>query len=257
VKVRGDITKDIESVADEDMNLPTDLLQKFLNDLYGGKEGWKMDDVFKMCMSNIMAGSDTTAVSLSSILYHLLKYPQTLQRLKTEIEEFEQKGECGNPNVSFKEAQNMPYLQAVIKEALRLHPATGLPLWRVVPPEGAEICGYHFKGGEIVGANSWVLHRNEDVWGADVDVFRPERWLDEPEAKLKAMERAYMPFGLGARTCIGKNVSMLEMSKLIPQLVRRFSFELERKDKPWKTANYWFVKQLDFMVRVKERSEKA
>jgi len=50
---------------------------------------------------------------------------------------------------------------------------------------------------------------------------------------------------------------MLEMSKLIPQLVRRFSFELERKDKPWKTANYWFVKQLDFMVRVKEQSEKA
>lgn len=51
VKVRGDITKDIESAADEDMNLPTDLLQKFLNDLYGGKEGWKMDDVFKVSRS--------------------------------------------------------------------------------------------------------------------------------------------------------------------------------------------------------------
>jgi hypothetical protein len=48
VRVRGDITKDIESAADEDMDLPTDLLQKFLNDLYGGKEGWKMDDVFKV-----------------------------------------------------------------------------------------------------------------------------------------------------------------------------------------------------------------
>jgi cytochrome P450 len=64
-------------------------------------------------------------------------------------------------------------------------------------------------------------------------------------------------FGLGARTCIGKNVSMLEMSKLIPQLVRQFDFELEKPDTPWKTANYWFVKQFDFNVRVKERGEKA
>jgi hypothetical protein len=48
---------------------------------------------------------------------------------------------------------------------------------------------------------------------------------------------------------------MLEMSKLIPQLVRRFDFEPEKPDTPWKTANYWFVKQLDFNVRVKERGE--
>jgi cytochrome P450 len=227
-----------------------------------------------MCLSNIIAGADTTAVSLSSILLHLLQYPQTLQRLRAELAEFEAKGECGNPNVSFKEAQNMPYLQAVIKEALRVHPATGLPLWRVVPPQGAEICGNHFKGGDIVGANSWVMHYNEDVWGSDAATFRPERWLDEPEEKLKAMERAYMPvrwtflncrgnitdafqFGLGARTCIGKNVSMLEMSKLIPQLVRRFDFELENREKPWTTANYWFVKQGDFNMRVKARNEKA
>ena len=146
-----------------------------------------------MCLSNIIAGSDTTAITLSSILYNLLKSPNTLQRLRAELEDYERKGQCGNPNVSFKEAQSMPYLQAVIKEGLRVHPATGLPLWRVVPSEGAEICGYHFKGGDVVGANSWVLHYNEDVWGPDAAIFRPERWLDEPEEKLKAMERAFMP----------------------------------------------------------------
>lgn len=149
----------------------------------------------QMCLSNIIAGSDTTAITLSSILYNLLKSPKSLQRLRAELEEFERKGQCGNPNVSFKEAQSIPYLQAVIKEGLRVHPATGLPLWRVVPPEGAEICGHHFKGGDVVGANSWVLHYNEDVWGPDAAVFRPERWLDEPEEKLKAMERAFMPVG--------------------------------------------------------------
>lgn len=54
VKVRGDISKDIESHADEDLDMPTDLLQKFLNDLYGGKEGWKMDDVLKVGRSIIL-----------------------------------------------------------------------------------------------------------------------------------------------------------------------------------------------------------
>ena len=213
--------------------------------------------VAQMCLSNVIAGSDTTAISLSSILYHLLKYPETLQKLRAEIEDFERQGQCGNPNVTFKEAQKMPYLQAVIKEALRLHAAVGLPMWRVVPPEGAEICGHRFNGGDIVGANSWVLHYNEDVYGDDVGVFRPERWLNEPEGKLKAMERAYMPFGMGARTCIGKNISMLEMSKAIPYIIRKFDFELEKTDQSWKTANYWFVKQLDFNVRVQQRREKV
>jgi len=133
-----------------------------------------------MCLSNIIAGSDTTAITLSSILYNLLKSPKTLQRLRAELEEFERKGQCGNPNVSFKEAQSIPYLQAVIKEGLRVHPATGLPLWRVVPPEGAEICGHHFKGGDVVGANSWVLHYNEDVWGPDAAVFRQKGGLMSP-----------------------------------------------------------------------------
>jgi len=60
-------------------------------------------------------------------------------------------------------------------------------------------------------------------------------------------------FGLGSRTCLGKHISILEMSKLIPQLVRRFDFELEQPEKQWTTENYWFVKPVDFRLRVKLR----
>ena len=60
-------------------------------------------------------------------------------------------------------------------------------------------------------------------------------------------------FGLGSRTCLGKHISILEMSKLIPQLVRRFDFELEQPAKPWTTENYWFVKPVDFRLRAKAR----
>jgi cytochrome P450 len=59
---------------------------------------------------------------------------------------------------------------------------------------------------------------------------------------------------MGSRTCIGKNISLLEMTKLIPQLVRNFDFELEEPDKEWDTLNVWFVKQTNFKGKVKLRA---
>jgi cytochrome P450 len=173
--------------------VPVDFLDKFLDAQRQGKSGWKDFTVLSGTLSNILAGSDTTAASTSAVLYYLIRNPEALQKLREEIRDFEERGQCGNPRVSFKESQAMPYLQAVFKESLRLHPATGLPLWRIVPPGGAEICGHQFYGGEVVGVNTWVMHYNEDIWGPDARIFKPERWLENNEQKLKAMEAAYMP----------------------------------------------------------------
>lgn len=60
-------------------------------------------------------------------------------------------------------------------------------------------------------------------------------------------------FGLGSRTCLGKHISILEMSKLIPRLVRDFDFELVNTEREWETENFWFVKPVDFNVRVRRR----
>lgn len=108
-------------------------------------------------LSNIIAGSDTTAISLSAILYYLLKYPNTMIKLREEIQKHEEEGRCSNPVITFKESQDMPYLQAVMKEAMRLHGAVGLPLWRVVPEGGTEIAGKYFPAGTVVGLNPWVV----------------------------------------------------------------------------------------------------
>jgi cytochrome P450 len=97
---------------------------------------------------------------LSSIFYHLLKYPKTYQRLQDEIDTAAKEGRISDP-VIFKEAQELPYLQAVIKEALRMHPATGLPMQRIVPPEGTTIAGRFIPGGSSVGINAWVAHQNQ------------------------------------------------------------------------------------------------
>jgi len=124
--------------------------------------------------------------------------------------------------VTWAESQGLPYLDACIKESFRLHPAPGLPIERIVPPQGAEIAGHFIKGGTIVGCNAWVVHRRPEIFGEDVEVFRPERWIEGDEKKIKEMGATLLHFGMGARTCIGKNISLLEIYKVIPTVLRRF-----------------------------------
>lgn len=92
-----------------------------------------------------------------------------------------------NKRVRFSESLKLPYLDAVIQESFRMHPAPGLLLERVVPPQGLDILGETIPGGTIVGCNAWVLHRREEVFGSDVDTFRPERWLEARPDQLKEM----------------------------------------------------------------------
>lgn len=98
--------------------------------------------------------------------------------------------------------------------------------------------------------NSWVSHYDTNIYGLDAATFRPERWLEADGQQAKLMEQSFMPFGMGSRTCIGKNISLLEMNKLIPVLVRDFDFELSQDNKVdgWKTRTRWFVKPRDFKV---------
>ncbi|KAF2172538.1 hypothetical protein M409DRAFT_17769 [Zasmidium cellare ATCC 36951] len=203
-------------------------------------------------VSNIFAGSDTTAASLRAIFYYLTLNKPAHTKLLSEIDTADAQGQLSDP-VTFAEAQNLPYFQAVIKEALRMHPAVGLLLERLVPEGGAEIGGVHLPEGTVVGINPWVAARDTATYGADAYEFRPERWLEADEGRLKVMERNFLAFGGGARTCIGKNISMLEMSKLVPQLYRRFDFELSYPGREWTLHDYWFVKQTGLICRVKRR----
>ncbi|KXT14609.1 hypothetical protein AC579_3660 [Pseudocercospora musae] len=211
--------------------------------------------VFMASMSNIIAGSDTTAISLSSVLWRLAANAETRMKLRHELDTAIQEGKMTKDRITFKESQNLPYLQACIKEGLRLCSATGLPLWREVPAGsgGMEIMGRYFPEGSEVGINAWVAHYDEDIWGADAGEFRPERWIDSDAETLKMMESFFMPFGLGSRTCIGRHISYLEMCKVVPMLVSQFDVELVNKEGKFETMNYWFCKPEDFRVVVKAR----
>ncbi|KXJ87349.1 cytochrome P450 [Microdochium bolleyi] len=229
-------------------------LSKFLAKHSADPDNFTKLHVQSGCFTNLVAGSDTTSISLSSALYHLLKRPETMARLRAEIDDATSRGELAE-NPTYKQSQQMPYLQAVIKEALRMHPATGLPLEREIPEGGATIAGRFFPQGTIVGVNTWVAHYDQSVFGQDADNFVPERWLQDDTEKIARMNRFWMPFGLGSRTCIGRHISMLEMCKLLPLLVRDFDFSLAESlsGKEWGTRGGWFIKPVDFDVLVQPR----
>ncbi|EXJ71806.1 uncharacterized protein A1O5_05616 [Cladophialophora psammophila CBS 110553] len=201
--------------------------------------------------SNIGAGSDTTGISMTAIIYFLMKHPDCLQKLREEVDTAARQGNLSNP-VTFQEGQKLSYLQATIKEALRLHAAVGQILSRVVPEGGAQLAGRHFPEGTVVGINAWVIHSDESIWGKDVHEFRPERWLVDKE-RLAFLDQHFLAFGAGARTCIGKNISLLEMTKLLPQLVLKFDF-VPARDSEWTTSSGWFVKQ-KLQVKVTKREQ--
>ncbi|KAK5163774.1 uncharacterized protein LTR77_010448 [Saxophila tyrrhenica] len=203
---------------------------------------------------NINAGSDTIASVLRAVFYYLLKHPSTLAILTTELLDAEKAGTLTTPLPTWTECQSLPYLTAVIKESLRLNPALALPLERIVPHGPGLRIGFHdFPPGTIVGINPWVLHRDPRIFGNDAEAWRPERWLEADEEGVKYMEHHLLTFGAGKRTCLGRNIAMMELTKLVPALVLRYEMRLAEPEKDWRILNSWVVKQEGLNVLLERR----
>ena len=121
----------------------------------------------------------------------------------------------------FSATKDLTYLDAVINESMRCFWITRFPMTRVTPPAGMTICGEYVPGGVDVGVWGDVIHRRKEVFGDDVDEFRPERWLGDQE-EVKKMKQALMPFGVGKYSCLGKNLARMLLVKLVPTLLREF-----------------------------------
>ncbi|KAG2000997.1 hypothetical protein GB937_010616 [Aspergillus fischeri] len=216
--------------------------------------------IISYLMINMIAGADTTAITLNAALYFALKNPAVWKRLQEETSSLHSEG---STIVPFKTAQDLPYLNAVIREAMRMHPGVAMCLERYVPDEGLTLPdGQFIPGGCIVGMNPYVLARNQSVWGEDADFFRPERWLRDPtreteeayQERLRRMNAADLTFGAGSRVCIGRNLGMMEVYKVVATLVSRYEVELADSKGEWKTHNSFFVRQEGIEVRLRRRS---
>ncbi|KAF5519341.1 Cytochrome P450 monooxygenase gsfF [Colletotrichum aenigma] len=221
----------------------TDMAQQVFSiyEKSGEKFDYRWGDVEQESYGALFAGSDTTAIAFRSLFYHLMHNPEAYRKLEAEVDQAVNEGRLSMPP-TYKEASQLPYLCACIKEALRIHTGAQLSLPRIFIP-----------GGYVVGINAAVLHFDKKVFGADAESFNPDRWMDQSRANY--MDKFMMAIGGGTRTCLGKSIALIELHKLSPQLVWNYRFEFYDQAKTqWHTRNTFFARQEGVVARVKRRN---
>jgi cytochrome P450 len=144
----------------------------------------------------IIAGSETTATSLSGVTYLLLKNPECMRKLTEEVRStFRTEDEITMTSVGI-----LPYMLACLNEGLRRYPPASFGLPRVTPKGGARIAGVFVPEDTAVSVWQWAAYHSTRNFAQPFD-FLPERWLDNPHGdKLDAVQ----PFSIGPRNCIGR-----------------------------------------------------
>ena len=222
--------------------IPVELAQRRLTRYRAGE---KLDDFFQALMEDkngvpnnlewgeivaevsimMNAGSATTAIAMTNVLFQLLKNPTALRKVTEELDAAlsdDDDDEDAPAVVSYDRVKHLPYLRACLDESLRLFSPTPHGLPRETPIEGLYVMDDFIPGGVTVSMSALVAHRCENVF-PQADKFIPERWLGE---KGKDLQPYFLAFSAGARGCIGRNISYLEQTVVLASILRRYNFAL-------------------------------
>ncbi|KAK5256845.1 hypothetical protein LTR16_002256, partial [Cryomyces antarcticus] len=212
----GIATARVKSRLDNPNTDRVDLLARLMEgrDENGNKLG--RQELTAEALTQLIAGSDTTSNTSCALLYHCLNNPYVVEKLHKELDQ-------ALPNKDqvpqFDQVRDLPYLDCVIKETMRIHSTSSLGLPRVVPAgPGIDLCGHHFPQETVLSVPAYTIHHSKEIWGNDADEFRPERWENATE-KQKA---AFIPFSYGPRACVGRNVAEMEMALIVSTVFRRY-----------------------------------
>lgn len=209
-----DAVDEIIAERKEDDTDRDDLLSLLLETEYEDGTTMSTQRVREQMMTFLFAGHETTALTLTYAVFLLATNPEKQARVHEELDSLG----AGTPAAD--DLSDLPYLEHVIQEALRLYPPAFV-LFRE-PTTDVELGGYTIPEGSTLSLPQWNVHRDER-WYDDPEQFRPERWTDGLEEELP--EYAYYPFGGGPRHCIGMRFATMEARLILATLCQRFEFE--------------------------------
>ncbi|KAK4148465.1 Pisatin demethylase [Chaetomidium leptoderma] len=222
-----------------------DMMQAFI------RSGMTKDELMQQVYIHIVAGAHAPSNLARMAMLSLLTCPPAYLALQREIDAAIETGQISSPATG-AEVSRLPYVQAAVREALRLYPPSVSPS-KLSPPDGDTISGIFIPGGTQVGANVPGMLRSEAIFGADAQCFRPERWLEaqKDEAKLRRMRSALdLVFGTGKFQCPGRAIVYMEVGKLFVELMRRFDFALMNNVKPVSVESWAVLVVYGMNVRV-------
>ncbi|KAM7278833.1 hypothetical protein ACFE04_005967 [Oxalis oulophora] len=179
-------------------------------------------NVKALLLNLFSAGSDTSSSLIEWSLAELLKNPTILRKAQEEMDKIIGK----NRRLEESDIPNLPYLQAVCKEAMRKHPSTPLNLPRVAI-EDCEVNGFYIPKNTRLLVNIWAIGRDPDVWEDPLE-FKPERFLDPKFAKIdpRGNDMELIPFGAGRRICAGARMGVILVEYVLGSLVQAFDWRL-------------------------------
>jgi cytochrome P450 len=192
----------------------------FQKDMLGSflKHGLTQEEAEGETLVQVIAGSDTTATAIRTTMLYLMTSPLAYDKLTREIRAAAAEGRISQP-ITDAESRTLPYLQAVIREGLRIFPPVAGLMPTVVPPGGDMIHGIAVPEGTDIGWTAFGVQHGKEVYGADAELFRPERWLEAEEEQLRAMTGTWeLIFKYGKWQCLGKSVALLELNKIFVEV---------------------------------------
>jgi cytochrome P450 len=166
-------------------------------------------------MTMLLAGHDTTALTLTYTWFLLSEHPEIERKVHEEIDEV-----IGDERPGMEHVRELDYLEWVIQEAMRLYP----PVYTMFrePTEDVTLSDYPMEAGTTLMIPQWGVHRSARFYD-DPETFDPERW--KPERAKERPRFAYFPFGGGPRHCIGKHLAMLEAQLIIARTAQQYELE--------------------------------
>ncbi|KAK3376132.1 cytochrome P450 family protein [Lasiosphaeria ovina] len=200
----------------------------------------------------MIGGTDTTATALRCAVFYIATNASVCRRLQGEVDAASLT--VARPVIADSEAKRLLYLQAVIKEVLRIWP----PITGLMPKISSNddvICGVKVPAGTNVAWAPFGIMRNRALFGDDADRFEPQRWLDAEPARLKEMEAVQgLAFAAGTRwECLGRRMAYMELGKVLFELFLRYDFTMTDPIKPFEWINHGFTVHEHMNVTITKR----
>ncbi|KAF2844585.1 cytochrome P450, partial [Plenodomus tracheiphilus IPT5] len=170
----------------------------------------------------IVSGTDTSSTAISAFCFYLARHPDAYARLASEVRTAFASVEEITPGPALTKCV---YLLACIDEAMRLSPPVAAPLWRTMRHQDV-VSGVVVPAGADVSACTYSIHRNP-AYFPDPHEFCPERWLAETSdaQQIEMAKSAFVPFSMGSRGCLGKNIAYMELTTALAQLIYRMDWK--------------------------------